>query len=112
MPNVFNLPTKEQIDKIIDKKAFRDKDIVEENGFNLSGGERQKIILARALLNDFNYLILDETLSEVGQKEEEIILNNIIKKYKDKTIIYITHKKNAENLFDEKVYLERNANEL
>lgn len=100
------------VDKIIDKKAFRDKDIVEENGFNLSGGERQKIILARALLNDFNYLILDETLSEVGQKEEEIILNNIIKKYKDKTIIYITHKKNAENLFDEKVYLERNANEL
>ena len=77
---------------------------------NISGGEAQRIILARALLNKFEILILDEALSEVDYDLENEILANIKNKYKGKTIIYITHK-NIINIFDKVITFRRN-NEL
>jgi ATP-binding cassette subfamily B protein len=94
--------------KLRDDNPLRNNFMIEENGFNVSGGERQKIILARALLKKSNYLILDEALSEVGEIEEKKIIKNIFDYYKDKTIIYITHKKEIIELFKEKYFLERN----
>jgi ABC-type bacteriocin/lantibiotic exporter with double-glycine peptidase domain len=87
-----------KVNKIIDRKKFRYMHLIEENGFNLSGGERQKIILARALIKNSNYLILDEALSEVGIDEEIEIIKNL----KDKTIIYISHKHELLDLFEHK----------
>ena len=60
---------------------------------NISGGEKQRIILARALLKETNILILDEALSEIDLKTEISILKNIRKVYPEKTIIYVSHKK-------------------
>lgn len=91
-----------KVDIIRNAKKFRNLFYIEENGFNLSGGERQKIILARALLKKSNFLILDEALSEVGFKEEVEIIKEIFKKFKDKTIIYISHKKEIMNEFKDK----------
>lgn len=95
------------VDKIRESKSLRNDFIIEDNGFNISGGERQKIILARGLLKDSNYLILDEALSEVGFIEEVEILNKIIDYYNGKTIIYVSHKKEIIDLFNNKCYLER-----
>ena len=95
------------LNKLRDSKALRNNFMIEDNGFNVSGGERQKIVLARSLLKKSNYIILDEALSEVGFKEEKEILNKIINCYKDKTIIYVSHKKEIISLFDNKYYLER-----
>ena len=91
------------IDKIIKKKKLRNYFFIEENGFNLSGGEKQKVILARALLKDFNYLILDESMSEVGLQEEREILRNIFNYFNNKTIIYISHNLNTRDLFKERI---------
>lgn len=91
-----------KVDEIRDKKLFRDNFMIEDSGFNISGGEKQRIILARALLNDFNYLVLDECLSEVDVLYEKEIINNINNFYKNKTIIYITHKEEIKGLFTEK----------
>ena len=88
-------------------KKMRNDFLIEDNGFNISGGERQKIILARSLLNRFNYLILDEALSEVDYFEEKQIINRIFDIYHDKTIIYISHKKEIINMFKDKYKLER-----
>ncbi len=103
-----------KVDKIIDSKPLRNDFLVEEDGFNLSGGERQKIILARGLLKKFNILILDETLSEVGFEEEIEIIKEIFKKYKSNTIIYISHKKEIIDFFENKYLIEekggKNAN--
>ena len=90
-----------------DSKMLRNNFIIEDNGFNISGGERQKILLARALLNNSNYLILDECLSEVGLDEEKEIINKIFCIYHDITIIYISHKKEIIDLFKDKYKLER-----
>ena len=90
-----------------DSKSLRNDFIIEEDGFNISGGERQKIILARSLLKPCNYLILDEALSEVDDKEEIDIMNKIFEYFNDKTIIYISHRKNVINTFKLKYKLER-----
>ena len=90
-----------------DSNKLRNDFIIEDNGFNISGGEKQKILLARSILNNSNYLILDEALSEVGLNEEKEIINKLFYIYHDKTIIYISHKKEIISLFKDKYKLER-----
>ncbi len=87
------------VDKIIENKPMRYDTGISNEGTNISGGEKQRIILARALLNNFQILILDEALSEVDYSLEEKIMKNIKNYFKNKTIICVTHK-NHDNLFD------------
>ena len=94
-----------KVDDIAYKKTFRYESLIGSDEGNISGGEKQRIILARAVLKDFNVLILDEALSEVDIKLELEILNNIRDNYKDKTIIYISHKK-YPNVFDKVISME------
>nr|WP_257989139.1 ATP-binding cassette domain-containing protein [Bacillus amyloliquefaciens] len=61
-------------------------------GVNLSSGQKQRILLARALLKDFSILILDEATSGLDTNTENQVLNNIRTKYEDKTIIVTTHR--------------------
>lgn len=89
------------VEEIVAKKPLRYETYLLKDCINLSGGEKQRIVLARALLNDFKILILDESLSEVNEDLELKILNNIKKYFKDKTIIYVSHKKH--DLYFDKV---------
>ena len=81
--------------------------LIEENGFNLSGGEKQRIMLARALLKKFEILIIDEGLNQIDINLERKILKNIFKKYKNKTIIIISHRLDNLDLFDELIEIEK-----
>ena len=93
------------LDKIIDCNLGYNM-LIEENGFNLSGGEKQRIMLARSLLKKFNILIIDEGLSQVDVNMERKILKNIFKYFKDKTIIVISHRLDNLDLFDNLVKIE------
>jgi ATP-binding cassette subfamily B protein len=93
-----------EIDKIIDKKYNRFESILDESSANISGGEKQRIILARGLVQSGNIIILDEALSEVNIDMEERIIRRIFKHFKEKTIIYISHKK-YNKLFDNVIYM-------
>lgn len=95
------------LDNFRNSKKLRNNFLIEEDGFNISGGERQKVILARSLLKSSNYIILDEALSEVGIDEEKEIIKKIFKKFSDKTIIYISHKEEIIKEFNQKYKLER-----
>ncbi len=97
------------LDNLRDSKIERNNFIIEDNGFNISGGEKQKIILARSLLKNSNYLVLDEALSEVSVDEEIEIINKILSKYNNKTIIYVSHKNEISNLFNTKYFIERST---
>lgn len=88
------------LNNFINNSIFKNNLLIEEDNFNISGGEKQKIVLARALINDFDYLIMDECLTEIDLKSKITILKNILNKYKDKTIIYVTHEENIDYLFD------------
>ena len=93
------------VDEIIDSNLGYYM-LIEENGFNLSGGERQRIVLARTLLRDFNILIIDEGLSQVDVDMERKILKNLFEHFKDKTIIFISHRLDNLDLFDNLVKVE------
>lgn len=81
--------------------------LIEENGFNLSGGERQRIILARAIARDFNILVIDEGLSQVDTNMERKIMKNLFQKYQKQTIIFISHRLDNIDLFDQVIKIEK-----
>ena len=89
-----------ELDKVLNICRLNDINVIKEVGLNsliinnssISGGERNRIILARSLVHSKNILILDEILKEVDYKLEVDIIKDIIKCYKEKTIIYISHK--------------------
>lgn len=72
-------------------------------GSNLSGGQLQRISLARAILRDSDILILDEATNSLDNATEKEVLNNIEKHMTNKTVILITHKlsniKDANNIY-------------
>lgn len=94
-----------QIEEIISKKPLRYETTINSNENNLSGGEKQRIMLARTLYSNAQIFLLDESLSEVDEKKEKIIIKEMREFLKNKTIIYISHK-NHKNLFDDVEKLE------
>lgn len=94
------------VDEIVSNNKNGYNMILEENASNISGGERQRIILARTFLKNSNIYILDETLSQINIEKERIILKNIFEKFKDKTIIVISHRMDNSDLFDSIYNLE------
>lgn len=68
------------------------KDIDAKNATNLSGGQWQRLGVARAFFRSPNILILDEPTSSVDAKSEYEIFQNIIKKQENKTTIIISHR--------------------
>lgn len=65
--------------------------LVGENGNKLSGGEKQRIAIARSLINDTKILILDESTSALDN-ETAYNLENSLLSLKDLTLIVVTHK--------------------
>ena len=95
-----------EVDEMINDKELGYNLLIEENGFNLSGGERQRIVLARSLLKKFNILIIDEGLNQMDIDLERRILKRLFEKYKNKTIIIISHRHDNLDLYDRKLVLE------
>lgn len=74
-----------------------------ENGTNLSGGEKQRIALARAIVHDVPIYIFDEATCHLDFESERIIVDYIKKKLKSKTCIIISH--NSKLLHDNDIIL-------
>ena len=80
--------------------------LIEENGFNFSNGERQRIILARSIIKKTSIYIFDEALGQIDINREKKILTNIFDYLKDKTVIVISHRFNNKKLFDRVLKIE------
>ena len=87
------------IDKFLKEKNISLNFLLEENGHNISGGERQRILLARALLQNKKILILDETTNGIDTLSEENIVRKVKEKY-DVTLILISHRYDNLKLFN------------
>ena len=110
---LYNDYPKEKVENILKKvglekftKEMDDPDFVGENGVNFSGGEKQRISIARALIRETDILVADEILSnldnETALKIEKELLN-----LKNITLISVTHRLFEETLtnFDEIIVL-------
>lgn len=73
---------------------------ISELGGNFSGGQKQRLGIARALYINPKILVLDEATNSLDDSSEDVILKNIIKNQKNKSIFIITHKKKLIRYFD------------
>lgn len=74
---------------------------VGELGDTLSGGEKQRISLARAFLHDAPLLLMDEPTSNLDSLNEAMILKSIKRAAKDRTIVLISHRRSSLNVCDD-----------
>lgn len=72
----------------------------DQNGLVLSGGQGQKVAIARTLAKDSEIIIMDEPSSALDPISEEEILNTIFQNHFDKTIIFISHRLSSIQNFD------------
>lgn len=89
--DVINAAKEAGLEEFLNQKADGLKTHVEENGKNFSGGERQRIAIARAFIRKTPVLILDEATSGLDSRTASQIENTIIERG-DITAIVITHK--------------------
>ncbi len=95
------------VKKLLKDKKYNLNTMLDENGANISMGERSRINLAQALFRPSEIYILDECLSNVDVKLEREVLTNILNYYHDKIIIYISHRLTNKDLFNRVLYLEK-----
>jgi ABC-type multidrug transport system fused ATPase/permease subunit len=88
------------LDKIVDKLPKGYESILKEEGVSLSSGQRQRISLARTLLNRPRIMILDEALSSIDAESESLILQRMKALSSKPTIVVITHNRAALGMFD------------
>lgn len=81
---------------------------VGELGDTLSGGEKQRIGVARSFLHDGPFLLLDEPTSNLDSLNEGIILKSLKESCQEKTVVLVSHRKSTMNLAD-KVYTMDNG---
>lgn len=94
--------------KIMEQRGFTLESHLQENGLNLSGGEKQRIAIARALMWDMPIYIFDEATCHLDMDSEKKIIKYIKQRLCDKTCIFISH--NAELLEENDliIFIDRN----
>ena len=101
-----------KVSKIAGLHEFLDKHeagfdlIVGERGEGLSGGERQSVTLARALISNPNIIMLDEPTNAMDKQAETSFINKLEEIIKDKTLVLVTHKTSLLKLVDRVIILE------
>jgi ABC-type multidrug transport system fused ATPase/permease subunit len=88
--------------------------LIDENGSNLSVGEKQRIGIARALYKESEVFIFDEPTSSLDPQNEDLFIKLLQEFKKNKTLIFISHKKSnlkiCNRIFEVKVY--KNSNNI
>ena len=74
---------------------------VEELGDSLSGGEKQRIGIARAFLHDGPFLLLDEPTSNLDSLNEGIILKALKEEKEERTVLLVSHRQSTMNIADQ-----------
>jgi len=94
------------LEKIIENLPLGIKTFVGEKGRNISGGEKQKITIARALVRQPEIIVFDEATSSIDFESDELLRTEIFNVFLGKTIILITHRPIRNSDFDKVFTLE------
>lgn len=107
--------TKEEIVQAAKKASIHDFIMTLPNGYDtevgelgdtLSGGEKQRIGIARAFLHDSKMILLDEPTSNLDSLNEGIILKSLKESSEDKTVILVSHRTSTMNVCDEVIEMD------
>ena len=86
------------VEKAIDRMQLRDFALRYTD--ELSGGELQKVIIARALAQQHTILLLDEPTSNLDSLNEAVILKSLAEERKDKTVVLVSHRASTMRIAD------------
>ncbi len=98
--NIFEISKQLKIHDLITSLPNGYESNVGDFGNSISGGERQRIVIARTLINNPKILILDEATSQLDSKSQKIVLTLLRKIKKNTTIIMVTHRKETLEVAD------------
>ena len=94
-------------DEIIEKFKDRENTIIGSKGVYLSGGEKQRIAIARAILKNSPIVIMDEASAAIDADNEYELQKAFKNLMKDKTVIMIAHRMTSIRNVDEIIVLEK-----
>lgn len=107
--------TKEEIEEACKKASIHDVILSLPNGYQtqvgelgdtLSGGEKQRIGLARAFLHNAPFMLLDEPTSNLDSLNEAVILKSLREQSREKTIVLVSHRESTMRIADEVHHVE------
>jgi ATP-binding cassette, subfamily B, bacterial MsbA len=104
--DIYNICKKVRIDHYIQKLPKKYETMIKEKGANLSGGQKQKLAIARAIIRDFDLLILDEATSAMDSIAENDVINAIREISVEKTTIVISHRLSTIKKADKIVFIK------
>lgn len=81
-----------------------------KDNIQLSGGEQQRIIIARAIINNAPVIFLDEAMTALDSKNQEVIINNLKQFLRNKTGVIVTHQIN--NIIDVDLIIVMNKGKI
>ena len=97
---------RELLDEWLGKNKFLDQNMkINDNSSNLSGGEKEKIAIIRAILKNSDLIIMDEPTAALDAGSHLKLKNLIKTKWKDKIVIVITHDQEFAGICDNIIYL-------
>jgi len=77
------------------------------NGQGLSQGQKQRILIARALYKDPSFLFFDEATNALDAKNEKLILGNLEQYFRGKTVVVVAHRLSTVRNADKIVVLDK-----
>lgn len=109
LDSIYKISDILQFDELLNKR-LSDKDfMVGENGQNLSGGQRQKIVLARSLYGNPSIIIMDEPTSALDEENIELFYKLILRLKENKTLIIISHDQKIKNLSNKNYHIKNGS---
>lgn len=93
-------------DKFMDHGIIKDMDI-QPDGANLSGGDKQKIMVSRIFVENPDVLILDEVTSSMDTETSDRVYEEIVNKFADRIILIISHNENAKEYANRHIRIEK-----
>ena len=97
---------KSGVKKYLQRFPEKEKTQIGDDGAFLSGGERQSVTLARALISDPGIILLDEPTNSMDKQTEKNFINRLQNIVQDKTLIIVTHKTSLLQLVDRVIIIE------
>lgn len=81
--------------------------VIGKDGVGLSQGQKQRILIARAVYKDPNFIFLDEATNALDAKNEKVIVDNLNKFYQGRTVVVVAHRLSTVKNADQIIVLDK-----
>lgn len=95
------------IDEKINKLPMKFQTRIGETGINLSGGEKQRLLIARAVYKNPEFVFFDEATSSLDATTERVIMHNLKGFYAERTVVVIAHRLSTVKSADNIVFIDK-----